>query len=63
GDAWDVYVSGDYAYVADTSGLAVIQVRKSGGAISFELIIIASVIGGGTVIGVAIVVLVRRKRK
>ncbi|GAH46290.1 unnamed protein product, partial [marine sediment metagenome] len=32
-------------------------------AIPFELIIIASVIGGGAVIGVAVVVLLRRKRK
>ena len=63
-DAWDVYVSGDYAYVAaEDSGLAVIQVRRSGGAIPFELIIIASVIGGGAVIGVAVVILLRRKRK
>ena len=34
-----------------------------GGAIPFELIIIASVIGGGAVIGVAVVILIRRKRK
>ena len=34
-----------------------------GGALPFELIIIASVIGGGAVIGVAVVILLRRKRK
>jgi len=34
-----------------------------GGAIPFELIIIASVISGGAVIGVAVVILLRRKRK
>ncbi len=77
GWACGVYVSGDYAYVADgPSGLAVIQVRKRvdmeeainsipGGAIPFEFIIMASVIYGGAVIGVVvvIVILIRRKRK
>ena len=64
GDAYGVYVSGDYAYVADgDQGLAVIQVRKSEGAIPFELIIIALVIGGGAVMGVAVVLIIRRKRK
>ena len=69
GFASGVYVSGGYAYLADIWGLVKIDFSEPidpgtpGGAIPFELIIIASIIGGGAVIGVAVVILIRRKRK
>ncbi|MBA7660032.1 hypothetical protein ES703_68031 [subsurface metagenome] len=52
--------------ISDTVTVTINSIGEpSGGAIPFELIIIASVIGGGAVIGVAvvIVILLRRKRK
>ena len=64
GSARDVYLSGDYAYIADgDQGLAILQIRMIGDAIPFELIIIVSVIGGGAVIGVAVALVIKRKRK
>ena len=51
--------------ILDSVTFTVGDYKPPGGAIPFELIIIASVIGGGAVIGVAvvIVILIRRKRK
>ncbi|MBA7512300.1 hypothetical protein ES705_04304 [subsurface metagenome] len=52
--------------ISDTVTVTINSIGEPpGGAIPFELIIIASVIGGGAVIGVAvvIVILLRRKRK
>ena len=46
-------------FVTDTITMTVQEVQP----IPFELIIITLVIGGGAVIGVAVVVLIRRKRK
>jgi len=49
--------------ITNTVMVTIVDDEKPGGAIPFELIIIASVIGGGAVIGVAVVILIRRKRK
>jgi len=69
GNARGVYVSGDFAYVADAlSGLAIIDLlytppTPTDEEIPLEVIIIVSVIGGVVVIAVAVVILIRRKRK
>ena len=67
----DVFGIGIYTYnitFSDESGNSVSNTVKltinstPEGAIPFELIIIVSVIGGGAVIGVAVVIFIRRKR-
>ena len=67
----DVFGIGIYTYnitFSDESGNSISNIVKltinstPEGAIPFELIIIVSVIGGGAVIGVAVVIFIRRKR-